>query len=134
MDLRADRHRAAGLRPFRRARFAWLAIFALLSNALLPSAFAVGIGALGTKNSTVWLSVCGANPARDAPTKGRPGLFVHHCALCAAAQHVLQPPREAVLFEARATLDDGHSRPVAKEPSSSVRNYRAQPRAPPAKA
>jgi hypothetical protein len=123
------------MRPFWRARFAWLAIVALLSNALLPSALAVGVGSLGTNNnSTGWLSFCGASPARDAPARAKPGLFVHHCALCAAAQHVLPPPRQAIPFIAHVSLDVALSRPCVREPSTSLRNYRAQPRAPPAAA
>jgi hypothetical protein len=122
------------MRPFWRAQFAWLAIVALLGNVLLPSAFAVGISSFGSNdNSPVWLGFCGANPARNAPARGKPGLFVHHCALCATGQHVL-PPRQAIPLLARATGDDCLSGPGVKEPSSSVRNYRAQPRAPPATA
>jgi hypothetical protein len=133
--LRADRHRAAGMRPFWRAQFAWLAIVALLSNALLPSAFAVGVSSLGTNNnSTVWLSFCGASPVRGAPARAKPGLFVHHCALCAAAQHVLPPPRQAGPLVAPVGVGDAFLRFCVREPSTSLRDYRAQPRAPPATA
>jgi hypothetical protein len=123
------------MRPFWRTRFAWLAIVALLSNGLLPSAFAVGVGSVASRNnSTVWLSFCGASPARDAPARGKPGLFVHHCALCAAVQHVLPPPRQATPVTAPVSVDVALSRSCVKEPSISLRNHRAQPRAPPAAA
>jgi hypothetical protein len=123
------------MRPFWRTRFAWIAIVALLSNSLLPSAFAVGIGSLASENnSIVWLSFCGANAARDAPARGKPGLFVHHCALCAAAPHALPPPRQATPVTAPVTVDLALSRSCVKEPSTSPRNHRAQPRAPPAAA
>jgi hypothetical protein len=123
------------MRPFWRAQFAWLAIVALLSNTLLPSAFAVGVGSLGTNNNSAgWLSFCGANPARDAPARAKPRLFVHHCALCAAAQHILPPPRQAGPFAEIVGVDRAFPRRHTREPGSSLRNYRAQPRAPPAAA
>jgi Protein of unknown function (DUF2946) len=115
-----------------RGRFAWLAIVALLSNALLPSAFAVGIGSLDSNsNGIVWLGFCGAIPHRDAPARSKPGLIVHHCALCAAAQHVLLPPRHAIPLVALASVDDAFLPPRVREPNALFRNYRAQPRAPP---
>jgi hypothetical protein len=114
-----------------RARFAWIAIVAVLNNALLPSAIAVGVGRLGTDSSGIRLGLCSAIPARDTPAKTKPALIVHHCALCAAAQHVLLPSRQAVLASPLVIVGETSSIRGTTGPNASPRRCRAQPRAPP---
>jgi len=114
-----------------RARFAWIAIVAVLSNALLPSAFAVGVGRLGTDNSAVRLGFCSAIPARDAPAKTKPALIVRHCALCAAAQYVSSPSRQAVLASPLVVAGETFSIRGTMRANAWPRHCRAQPRAPP---
>jgi len=129
--LLADRVSVGGRRLRWRARFAWIAIVAVLSNALLPSAFAVGVGRLGTDSSAVQLGFCSAIPARHAPAKTKPALIVHHCALCAAAQYVLSPSRQAVLASPLVVVGETFSICGTTGPNNSPRHCRAQPRAPP---
>jgi hypothetical protein len=114
-----------------RARFAWIAIVAVLSNALLPSAFAVGTGRLGTDNSDVRLGFCNAIPGRDAPAKTRPSLIVHHCALCAAVADLLPPWRSAGLTSPSVSVSEAFAPRRIMTPSASSRHSQAQPRAPP---
>jgi hypothetical protein len=114
-----------------RARFAWIAIVAVLSNALLPSAFAVGVGRLGVDSSAARLGFCSAIPAKDTPAKTKPALIVHHCALCAAAQYVLSPSRQAVLASPLVVAGETFSIRGTTGPNVSPRHCRAQPRAPP---
>jgi len=113
-----------------RARFAWIAIVAVLSNALLPSTIAVGVGRLGTDSSGIRLGLCSAIPARDTPAKTKPALIVHHCALCAAAQYVLSPSRQASLV-LPAVASEAPLLPRATAPNAFPGHSRAQPRAPP---
>jgi hypothetical protein len=114
-----------------RARFAWIAIVAVLSNALLPSAFAVGVGRLGTDSSAVGIGFCSAIPAREAPAKTKPALIVHHCALCAAAQYVSSPSRQAVLDSPLVVVGETFFVRGTMGPKAWPRHCRAQPRAPP---
>jgi hypothetical protein len=101
-----------------RTRFPWIAIVAALSNALLPSAFAVGNGRLGTDRSAVRLGFCSAIPARGTPTKTKPALIVHHCALCASAQFVLSPSRQAGLV--LAPMVAGEAAPLPRVTASNA--------------
>jgi len=117
--------------PRWRARFASIAIVAVLSNALLPSAFAVGIGRLGTDSSAVRVGFCSAIPARGTPAKTKPALIVHHCALCAAAQYLLSPSRQAGLALPPVVAGEAAPLPRVTAPNAFQGHSRAQPRAPP---
>jgi hypothetical protein len=125
--IKVSSHRRFG------ARFAWLALFALLSNAGLPAVVVAAVGGLNPAYDSLRLGLCGASSGGDSPGKAKPGLSVHHCALCTAAD-ILSP---------------GGSAAVARPPMVAVaaialrrttalgdrwRNYRTQPRAPPAAA
>jgi hypothetical protein len=118
------------MRPRWGVRFAWIAIVAVLSNSLLPSPFAVGIGRLATASSAVRLGFCGAISARGTPVKTKPALIIHHCALCAAAQYVLSPSRQASLV-LPAVASEAPLLPRATAPNAFPGHSRAQPRAPP---
>jgi hypothetical protein len=116
-----------------RARFAWLALLALLSSSALPAVVVAAVGGLSPAYDSLRLGLCRASPNGDSPGKAKPGLPVHHCALCTAAPDILspggsgavaRPPMAAVAaFALRRTTALGNG----------ARNYRTQPRAPPAR-
>jgi hypothetical protein len=122
--------------PHRRfgARFTWLALFALLSNAALPAVLVAAVGGLNPAYDSLRLGLCRASPNGDSPGKAKPGLLVHHCALCTAAPDVLSPGGSAAVarrpMPALAALALRRTTAVG----DGLRNYRTQPRAPPAAA
>jgi hypothetical protein len=76
--------------------------------------------------------LCSAFPQRDAPGKANPALLAYHCALCTVAADVLTPPRQAALaLPPTVTRTAFLVRPTTAL-STPFRNYRTQPRAPPA--
>ena len=128
-----ERNLSSGMCYRWHARFAWLAIVALLSNTLVPSAYAIGVGWLRTDGSgTVQSGFCGSIPASDAPLRGKPGPCVHHCVMGAGAQQALPASREAAPLIGLVVHEEPFSQHPAREPSSSFRSYWGQPRAPPA--
>ena len=103
-----------------RARFAWLALFALLSNAVLPTVLVAAVGGLNPAYDSLRLGLCRASPDGESPGKAKPGLSVHHCALCAAAPDILSPGGSAAVAAAhgsprgaRGAPDDGARRSLA---------------------
>jgi len=116
----------------RRYRFAWLALVALLSNALLPAVLVVALAGPRGDRDTFQPGLCGASPGRDVPGKAKPALLAHHCALCTVAADVLTPPRQASAgFPPTVAGAAFLVRPTTAL-SPPFRNYRTQPRAPPA--
>jgi len=65
--------------------FAWLAVFVLLSNAVLPTVLVIGLAGQSPGRGDLRLDLCSTSPGGDAPGKAKPGLLLHHCALCIAA-------------------------------------------------
>ena len=116
------------------ARFAWLALFALLSNAGLPAVLVAAVEGLNPAYDSLRLGLCRASPNGDSPGKAKPGLPVHHCALCTAAPDGLSPEGSAAVARqpmvALAALVVRRTTALGDR----WRNYRTQPRAPPAAA
>jgi hypothetical protein len=129
----AECDRVAGLLPLWRARFTWIAIVAVLSNALLPAAFAVGIGGADA-NSADRFGFCSATPTRNIPAKTKPALIVHHCALCAIAPDALPPGRQAAVTFLPVVVGEAFPPRPTTALRAPFRNYRTQARAPPATA
>ena len=117
-----------------RARFAWLALFALLSNAALPAVLVTAVGGLNPAYDSLRLGLCRASPDGDSPGKAKPGLLVHHCALCTAAPDVLSPQGSAAVAILIIVADEAFALRRTTALGDSLRNYRTQPRAPPANA
>jgi hypothetical protein len=120
----ASRHRF-------RASLAWLAIVALLGNALLPLSVSIGAVWLGSGSDAPSPVLCGSASGRGLPGKSEPALVVHHCALCAlepAAFFPLDPTGLAFPWgtsgQAQLSLRDT-TRPLP------FGHCWAQPRAPP---
>ena len=115
-----------------RARFAWLALFALLSNAVLPTVLVAAVGGLNPAYDSLRLGLCRASPDGESPGKAKPGLSVHHCALCAAAPDILSPGGSAAV--ARPPMVALAAPAVRRTMALGARwrDYRTQPRAPPA--
>ena len=117
-----------------RARFTWLALFALLSNAVLPAVLAAAVGGLNPAHDSLRLGMCRASPDRESPSKAKPGLLVHHCALCTATADLLSPGGSAALARPPMVAVVGLAQRRMTALGSPLRNYRTQPRAPPATA
>jgi hypothetical protein len=120
-------------RPFG-ARFTWLALFAFLSNAALPAVLAVAVGGLNPAYDSLRLGLCRASPDGDSPGKAKPGLLVHRCALCTAAPDILLPGRAAAVARLPMVAVAAFALRRTTALGDSLRNYRTQPRAPPAAA
>jgi len=85
---RRPRRRDKGLfAPGFRARFAWLALFALLSNALLAGGRGGAVGGLNPATTACRLGLCRASPDGDSPGKAKPGLSCTLRALHRSAGH-----------------------------------------------
>lgn len=117
-----------------RARFAWLALFALLSNALLPAVVVAAVGGLNPAYDSLRLGLCRASPDGDSPGKAKPGLSVHHCALCTAAPDILSPGGSAAVARPPMVAVAAFALRRTTALGDRWRNYRTQPRAPPATA
>jgi hypothetical protein len=104
----------------------WLAILALLIDALLPTAISAAADAPASATSIY----CGSTPGKHGPTKQSPAT-PHHCALCLAITTALAPghlmavpaPRFAEIAVAGFANSEAAPAPIA---------YAApQPRGPP---
>lgn len=71
----------------RRAGIAWLAVLALLINALVPASLAIAAGQ-GREAVSGW---CGTAHGSPQPGNGAAAPFCDHCAVCAVA-FGLEPP------------------------------------------
>ena len=117
-----------------RARFAWLALFALLSNAVLPTVLVAAVGGLNPAYDSLRLGLCRASPDGESPGKAKPGLSVHHCALCTAAPDILPPGGSAAVARPPMVAVAAFALRRTTALGDRWRNYRTQPRAPPATA
>jgi hypothetical protein len=116
----------------RRARIAWLAVLALLINALIPASFTVAAAAgQGREVMSGW---CDAAYGDQRPGNDVAPVSCRCCVLCATAAIGLEPPAVtgAVLPRLIATLAGGYSTPA--EPAQRHAYRLAQPRGPPAQA
>jgi hypothetical protein len=120
--------------PHRRcgARFTWLALFALLSNAVLPAVLGAAAGGLNPAYDSLRLGLCRGSPDGNSPGKAKPGLSVHNCALCTAAPDTLSPGGSAAAATRPVLAPAAFALRRAMALSDGLRNYRTQPRAPPA--
>ena len=116
-----------------RARFAWLALFALLSNAGLPAIVVAAVGGLNPAHDSLRLGLCRASPDGDIPGKAKPGLSVHHCALCTAVPDILSPGGSAAVARPPMAALAAFALRRTTALGNGWRNYRTQPRAPPAR-
>jgi hypothetical protein len=126
--MKVSSHRRFG------ARFTWLALFALLSNALLPAVLVAAVGGLNPAYDSLRLGLCRASPDEESPGKAKPGLLVHHCALCTAAPNILSPGGSAAAAILIIAADEPFARSRTMALGDGLRNYRTQPRAPPTRA
>jgi hypothetical protein len=110
-------------------RAAWLAIVALLIDAMLPTALAA-VPRAGPAGPP--LAMCRAGTADPLPAKSAPDLPPRHCALCAVCALALLPARPAALFARRVDGTAHPEVPVAASFGASRHDYAAAlPRAPP---
>jgi len=114
--------------------FAWLAVFVLLSNAVLPTVLVIGLAGQSPGRGDLRLDLCSTSPGGDAPGKAKPGLLLHHCALCIAASDVLPPERRPAVALPFVVLVEAYPPGRSTALWDRWRNYRTQPRAPPATA
>jgi hypothetical protein len=115
------------------ARFTWLALFALLSNSALPAVLVVAVGGLNPAYDSLRLGLCRASSDGDSPGKAKPGLPVHHCALCTAAPDILSPGGSAAVARPPMAALAAFALRRTTALGNGWRNYRTQPRAPPAR-
>ena len=66
----------------RRRSVAWLAILALLINALMPASLAAASAGQGSKVVAGW---CGSGPGGHQPENGSAPPVCNHCILCSVA-------------------------------------------------
>src|SRR3984893_11696300 len=126
--MKVSSHRRFG------ARFTWLALIALLSNAALPAVLVAAVGRSSPAYDSLRLGLCRASPDGDSPGKAKPGLLVHHCALCTAAPDILSPGGSAAATILIIAADEPFARSRTMALGDGLRNYRTQPRAPPTRA
>jgi hypothetical protein len=108
----------------RRRAIAWLAFAGLLGNIVLPAAaFLVAVGPVG-------FGICSAASAGDLPGKAKPGLLIHHCALCAAPAALPHRPRPSTL-SLDAPAEEAHLQLREISLAALFRHGRVQARAPP---
>ena len=119
--------------PRRRGRavVAWLALAALLGNVLLPAGLSIALDLLGEGIGPVKSTLCSAAAASDLPGKAKPGLLVHHCALCNVPTAQLQRPRAGFVLP-RETVAAVHRLLRTASPTAPFRQGPVQARAPPA--
>lgn len=114
----------------RRAVVCWVAFVALLTNVLLPTALSIGIMSLDPNSNTVTSGLCTATPGGGFPGKAKPGLLVHHCALCTLPV-ALPPRRQAGDAYEREVADKAHPCVRAALTPTPFRHGPVQARAPP---
>jgi|SRR5580700_691425 hypothetical protein len=111
----------------RQRRIAWLAVAALLLDALLPVAFA---GAASPPDAPQ-IGFCRAN-APGIPGKAPVSAPAHHCALCLVAMVALPPPRDLdVAGPLRSATPLRLSVSASEAPAPLHYRLSAEPRAPP---
>ena len=114
-------------RQKRRCGVAWLAVLALLINALVPASLAVASALHSAEAMSGW---CGTSPDGHQPTKGAAPVICNHCILCAAASGLAPPGATAAVAPApTAILIAGGVTPATLPRLSAYRP--AQPRGPP---
>jgi hypothetical protein len=112
----------------RRNAATWIAIVALLINALLPAELAAAMPA----PDAIAFGICHGSPAPGLPGGQPADLPVHHCPLCLAVSIAL-PPRGTPALAAPAVAEaSGYPLPFLAAAQMPVRHPAAQPRAPPA--
>jgi hypothetical protein len=108
----------------RRAGLAWLALLALLGNALLPAVLSIFVSSAPGRDTPI----CG-QWSGDAPGKAKPGLLVQHCPLCTVpVAHLPRPPR--IMVPGQVT-DRNQVQPLTTVSVHPTRHGRVQARAPP---
>ncbi|HEX3535899.1 MAG TPA: DUF2946 family protein [Stellaceae bacterium] len=112
----------------RRRGIAWLAVLALLINALVPTSLAAAAAGQGPATVSGW---CGTGPGGHPPDRGSAPPICNHCILCTAASAFAPPVATGIRAPARlATAAPGGITPdSAAFPHAYVA---AQPRGPPA--
>ena len=112
-----------------RAAVAWLALVALLGHALLPSAL-MGTADMLIPGGGIKFPLCSADSESDAPGKTKPGLPVHHCALCTVSAAGLSRPQTglASVCEVGCVV---YSRLSTAWAAAPLRHLHVQARAPP---
>ena len=121
-------------RHWLRTRFTWLALFALLSNAGLPALVVAAVGGSNPAYDSLRLGLCRASPDGDTPGKVKSVLSVHHCTLCTAAPDLLSPGGSAAVARPPMVAVAAFALRRTTALGDRWRNYRTQPRAPPAAA
>jgi hypothetical protein len=117
---------------WQRQWLSWLAVVALLSNALLPPGLVIAVAGQSAASNTFRSGLCSASPGRDSPGKAKPAPLAHHCALCAPAPDVLTPDRQAAVLRSPILSAAAFPSHPTTAPSTPFRNFWTQPRAPPA--
>ena len=115
----------------RRVRIAWLAVLALLINALIPASFAAAADGQGREAISGW---CGAAHGDQRLRNDAPPVHCRCCVLCATAAIGLEPPAVigAVLPRLIAAPAGGYA--TLAEPVPRHAHRLGEPRGPPAQA
>lgn len=113
-----------------RAAAVWLACWAVLSNALMPAVLTAAVGMLNPGGDAVGSVLCKAASVGDVPGKPKPGLPVHHCALCTVPAIALAGPQAGVANPYQAVLAAYAGRGTLSPPAP-PRHGPVQARAPP---
>lgn len=113
----------------RRAPLGWLAVLAVLINALLPAALS-GVPAVGASAGAA--GFCGRAP--ESPPPGLPVECEHHCPLCCTVPPSAPPPR-SVRIAAPRPAGEVKLAAVPEAPAPTLFPYGSpRPRGPPARA
>ena len=120
--------RAGTMRRQRRAPLGWLAVFALLINALLPAALS-GVPRAGESAGSA--GFCGHAP--ESPPPGLPLGSEHHCPLCCTVPASASPPHGVRITAPRLT-GEANLAAVPEAPVPTLFPYGSpRPRGPPAR-
>ena len=110
-----------------RRTVAWLAILALLIQALVPASLAAAAALQGPRNASGW---CGTGPGGHEPDSGSPPPVCNHCILCAVSTGFAPTAATGVAAPAPISILIGSGIAEAALPRPLL-YHQAQPRGPP---
>lgn len=109
------------------AGIVWLAVLALLINALFPASLSAAAGQ-GSHTGSGW---CGTAPSGPEPAKGAALAPCAHCILCPAVASALEPPARVAIAALALVAAVAHHAVGFPIPPQRVPYPPAQPRGPP---
>jgi hypothetical protein len=117
----------SGIRQRRRPSVSWLAVLALLINALLPASLTATTAGKSREAGSGW---CGSGPADHQPVKDAAPAACDHCILCSTATGFPPPVAASIGLPALLAMASPGDIAVADPPRLSIFGL-AQPRGPP---